>query len=63
MKTIQKAAAIIESHVSDWDPEVLRHAAKHAIAGGNPWDFKGRPEDEKEMNAFCEAVKEIQCAE
>lgn len=60
MKTIQEAAAIIKSHVSDWEPEVLRNAAKHAIEGGRAWDFVGRPEDESEMNAFCEAFEEIQ---
>lgn len=60
MKTIQEAAAIIESHVSDWDPEVLRNAAEHAINGGPAHTFKGRPEDSVEFAAFAEAFEEIQ---
>ena len=62
MKTtiIQKAAEIIESYVSDWDPKVLRDAAKHAVNGGSPWEFEGRPEDESEMKSFCAAFGEIE---
>lgn len=60
MKPIQKASAIIEAHVSDWDPEVLREAAKHALAGGSPWEFEGRPEDEDEMKEFVAAFGEIE---
>ena len=60
--TIQAAEAIIESHVSDWDPSVLTAAARHALAGEPPHTFDGRPEDAAEMDAFCEAFKQIQSA-
>ena len=61
MKT-EIAAAIIEKHVSDWDPEVLLNAAKHALSGGSPWTFEGRPEDASEMDSFCRAFEEIKAA-
>lgn len=56
---INEAKKIILNHVSDWDPEVLRNAAQHAIAGGSAWEFEGRPHDEAEMKAFSAAFDEI----
>ena len=60
--TISAAAEIIKNHVSDWDPEVLRNAAAHAIKDGNPWTFEGRPEDLEEMDALVAAYDEIKKA-
>ena len=58
--TVKAAAAIIESHVPDWDGEVLERAAEFAMHGGRPWAFHGRPTDQAEYVAFCKAFDEIQ---
>lgn len=58
--TLAEAKQIILSHVTDWDPEVLRDAAQAALDGESAWEFEGRPHDMGEMEAFAAAFKEIQ---
>jgi len=60
MKTVIQAKAIISISVPDWGDEVLHEAAHHALSGRSPWTFPGRPHDQSEMDAFCEAFDEIQ---